>query len=62
MANSALFVLHVGEALEETHSSLSHSGADIPLVALGGSGDLFVHARELFVEAKPWITQAQWGR
>ena len=31
MANSALFVLHVDEALEETNSSLSHIVGPIPL-------------------------------
>jgi len=49
--NSALFALRVGEALEETHSSLSHIVRPYPLVALTPSWDLFVHAKDLFVEA-----------
>jgi hypothetical protein len=46
--NSALFALHVGEALEETHSSLSHILRPYSLVALTPSWDLFV-SRQRFV-------------
>ena len=50
--NSAFFALRVGEALEETHSSLSPtSWGRYRLVALTPAWDLFDHARELFVEA-----------
>ena len=47
--NSAFFALRVGEALEETHSSVSHIVGPYFLVALILSPDLFVHARDLFV-------------
>jgi hypothetical protein len=49
--NSALFALHVGERWRDTFFSLPHRGADIPLVALTPSPDLFDHAKDLLLWA-----------
>ena len=52
-SNSALLTLRVGETLER-HILLSPtSWGRYRLVALTPSWDLFVHAKNLFVEAKP---------